>query len=240
MTFEEVVHHRRSVRNYVNTPLDDEAVKQCIELATLAPNSSNMQLWEFYHVTYKQTLDALAKACFNQEAARTAQQLVVFVTRQDLTRQRAKQMLKITSDNIIRTSPPEKHESRIKRAKNYYGSTMIFLYSKFFRLLGLMRKLIVTVVGLFKPTYREATESDMRIVVHKSCALAAQTFMLAMASKGLDTCPMEGYDSKIVKRILKLPRGAEPNMIISCGVRTPSGVRGDRERVPFEQVYHKV
>ena len=50
-TFEEIVHYRRSVRHYQNVEIDTEKVKHCIELATLSPNSSNMQLWEFYHVT---------------------------------------------------------------------------------------------------------------------------------------------------------------------------------------------
>ena len=45
----------------------------------------------------------------------------------------------------------------------------------------------------------------MRVVVHKTCALAAQTFMLAMANENYDTCPMEGFDRRKVKRILKLP-----------------------------------
>jgi nitroreductase len=77
----------------------------------------------------------------------------------------------------------------------------------------------------------------MRAVVHKSCALAAQTFMLAMAEKGYDTCPMEGFDSKLVKKMLDLPRGTNINMIISCGIRKEEGIWGERCRVPFEEVY---
>lgn len=65
--------------------------------------------------------------------------------------------------------------------------------------------------------------ADVRIMVHKSCALAAQTFMLAMSAAGADTCPMEGFDSKLVKNLLNLPKEAEVNMIISCGYRTEKG-----------------
>ena len=36
--------------------------------------------------------------------------------------------------------------------------------------------------------------------MHKTCALAAQTFMLAMSNEGYDTCPMEGFDSRRVKK----------------------------------------
>ena len=68
--------------------------------------------------------------------------------------------------------------------------------------------------------YREVTSSDLRVVVHKSAALAAQNFMLSMSSSGYDTCPMEGFDSVRVKKILNLPSSAEINMIIGCGIRS--------------------
>jgi len=77
-------------------------------------------------------------------------------------------------------------------------------------------------------------------VAHKSCALAAQTFMLAMAEQGYDTCPIEGLDSRRMKRLLNLPSGAEINMAISCGIRKgDDGIWGERCRVPFEEVYHR-
>lgn len=65
--------------------------------------------------------------------------------------------------------------------------------------------------------------------------------MLAMAEQGYDTCPMEGLDTRMVKRILKLPRGAEINMIVSCGIRKENkGIWGERFRLPFEDVYREI
>ncbi len=237
MTFEEIVKYRRSVRLYKDLPIDYDTVRHCLELATLAPNSSNMQLWEFYHFTNPETLKELSVACLNQEAASTAQQLVVFVTRQDLYRKRSKDILKLETQNILETSPKDKQDKRIQGRKIYYGKVIPFLYSRFFRLLGIVRKIIVSIVGLFRAVPHQVSENDMRVVVHKSCALAAQTFMLAMASENYDTCPMEGFDSRKVKRILNLPYSAEINMIISCGIRSERGVWGDRMRVPFKEVY---
>ena len=47
MSLQDILNHRRAVRHYDPTkPLDNERVKHCLELATLAPTSSNMQLWE--------------------------------------------------------------------------------------------------------------------------------------------------------------------------------------------------
>ena len=60
MNLEEVLNFRRSVRNFApDKALDTEKVKHCLELATLAPNSSNMQLWEFYHITEPEMLSKI-------------------------------------------------------------------------------------------------------------------------------------------------------------------------------------
>jgi nitroreductase len=239
-TFEEVIHYRRSVRKYKQIPVDSDKVKHCLELAVLAPNSSNMQLWEFYHVVNPELLKKLAVACLNQSTAATANQLVVFVTRQDLFWKRSKKMVELESQNVRKNSPEAKQSKRIERWELYYGKIIPFLYSRFFGLLGIFRSLFVNVVGWFRPITYNVSENDMRVVMHKTCALAAQTFMLAMANEGYDTCPMEGFDGKRVKRLLNLPWGAEINMVISCGIRDEGGIWGDRMRVPFEEVYKRV
>ncbi len=240
MTLTEIIHYRRSVRNYKTLAIDTEKVKHCIELATLAPNSSNMQLWEFYHITSPEMLKKLSIACLNQESATTAQQMVVFVTRQDLYSKRAKQMLDLETQNITKNSPKEKQTKRINRWELYYGKVMPFLYIRFGGIFGMLRKVLVNIIGIFRPIVYQVSENDMRVVVHKTCALAAQTFMLAMANEKYDTCPMEGFDSRKVKRILKLPHGAEINMVISCRIREEKGVWGDRMRIPFNEVYQSI
>jgi len=240
MILEEIINFRRSIRHYKDLPIDAEKVRHCIELATLAPNSSNMQLWEFYHITNPEILKELSVACLNQQAATTAQQMVVFVTRQDLYRKRAKKMTDLETQNVLKNSPTEKQEKRIKRWKMYYGIVMPFLYSRFLGIPGIFRKILVNIIGIFRTITYQVSENDMRVVVHKTCALAAQTFMLAMAGESYDTCPMEGFDGRKVKSILKLPLGAEINMIVSCGIRDEHGVWGDRMRIPFDEVYQKI
>lgn len=117
---------------------------------------------------------------------------------------------------------------------------MPFLYSRFLGIFGMVRKIMVNLVGIFRTVPYQVSENDMRVVVHKTCALAAQTFMLAMANERYDTCPMEGFDSRKVKSILKLPLGAEINMVVSCGIRDERGVWGDRMRIPFDEVYQRI
>ena len=242
MNLQEVLEFRRSVRVYDEAQkIDTEVVKKCLALSTLAPSSSNMQLYEFYHVTHPETLEKLSVACFDQAAASTAQELVVFVERQDLYKKRSQAVLQFEKENIRRNSPAERQEKRIKDRELYYGKIMPFLYARFFGILGFFIKLIAVPVSFFRPMMLQVSENDARIVAHKSCGLAAQTFMVAMANEEYDTCPMEGFDSKRVKNILNLPSGSEINMIISCGKRKGNeGIWGERFRVPFDEVYKRI
>lgn len=239
MNLEEVLNYRRSVRVYDKTkPIDTEKVRHCLELATLAPNSSNMQMWEFHHITHPELMAKVSHACLDQKATSTASQIVVFVVRRDVYKKHAQSVLDFERENIKENSPKDRQEKRIKDRELYYGKLMPFIYARFFGLLGLSRKLLANVISLFRPMMLEVSENDMRVVAHKSCALAAQTFMIAMANEGYDTCPLEGLDSRRLKKALKLPHGAEINMVVSCGIRDGNkGIWGERYRVPFEEVY---
>ena len=235
--FDKIVRIRRSVRRYKKTEINDDDVKDSILHASLAPNSSNLQLWEFYHVTSEKLMNRISEACFNQPAARTANQFVVIVTRKDLWNKR-----RIFNINTIKNKTLNVSDKSLKNrdlALKYYKYLIPTIYKEFFGLLGYIRYINAMIIGLFRPIYRQVTNSDMRVVAHKSSALAAQNFMLSMTSKGYDTCPMEGFDSLRVKRILSLPYSSEINMVISCGIRDDEGVYGKQIRVPFDDIYFK-
>lgn len=65
----------------------------------------------------------------------------------------------------------------------------------------------------------------------KSTALACENLMLAFRAFGYDTCPMEGFDEKRVKRLLHLERDAHVVMVIGAGRRSPGGIYGPRIRL---------
>lgn len=233
----DAINYRRSVRVYDNTKnIDSEVVKKCIQQATLAPNSSNMQLWEFHHITSKKTLAEIAIACLGQSAATTAKEMVVIVVRKDLWKKRAKTHVNYLT-NLFGIKPKKNYTNREKFALNYYKKIIPFAYGDFLGIFGFIKYLISYIIGVFKPSYRQLRKSDMRVVAHKSAGLAAQTFMLSMAAENYDTCPMEGLDSLRIKKILNLPFRSEINMVISCGIRKPDGIYGDRFRIPFKEVY---
>ena len=235
-TVQEAIAYRRSVRVYdPDQSIDSEVVKECIRQATLAPTSSNLQLWEFYHVTQKDTKEALAKACLNQNAARTAIQFVVAVARKDKWKSRVKANLTFLKQQFEQQEVRD--TKREKMANNYYTKIIPTLYTDFFGILGVLKRGLATIQGISKPMYRQVLQSDLDIVAHKSTALAAQNFMISMAANNYDTCPMEGFDSKRVKTILGLPSSAMITMVISCGIRGKGGVYGPQFRVPFNEVY---
>jgi nitroreductase len=235
----EAIKYRRSVRVFKNEAIDTEKVKECIQLAALAPTSSNMQLWEFYHVVSPEVIQKIAKASFDQNAAKTAQQLVIVVARKDLWRKRVQSNI-----GYLKTQYGNKTEAayskREKFALNYYQKIIPALYIDFLGIIGMIKFVVFQVIGIFKPIYRQARQSDMRIVAHKSAGLAAQNFMISMAAINYDTCPMEGFDSLRIKKILHLPASAEINMILGCGIRDENGVYGERFRIPFEETYFKI
>jgi nitroreductase len=181
----------------------------------------------------------MTAACLDQNAAKTAKQLVVIVARKDLWRKRATANTEFIMKGIG-DKPKSQYTKREKFALGYYTKIIPSIYVDFFGLLGWLRYVVFSIIGLFRPVYRQVRNSDLRIVAHKSAGLAAQNFMISMAAIGYDTCPMEGSDTKRIKSILKLPRGSEITMVIGCGIRDSKGVYGDRFRIPFNEVYRKV
>lgn len=231
--FDKTLDHRRSVRVFDPEALYDlDVVTRNLRRSILAPSSSNLQLWEFHRVKDGDLREKLNEACFNQPAARTANELIIIVTRLDKWEQRVEANI----DFIKSQDAPEEVK---KRAIAYYDKIVRKLYRWAKRYPGFILKVIQWFNGLKKPVYREVSWTDIRISAHKSVALAAQTFMLGMSADGYDTCPMEGFDSERVRTLLKLPKDAEINMIIACGIRKPEGIYGPRFRLPFEQVYYE-
>lgn len=231
--FDSIVQERRSVRIYdEKADFDHEAVQRSLERAVLAPNSSNMQLWEFYRVRSADNLEAMIPLCMGQKAAKTARELVVFVARPDLWRKRQRVLV-----SEMKRIYGDRSDKQAKRAFHYYKSLIPkYYYNDPFRVWGTIKKLLYFFIGLSRPMVRHGNGTDIRISVHKSAALAAQTFMLSMKAEGYDTCPMEGMDSLRIKRLLKLPRKAEIVMVIGCGPGKEEGIYSKRFRVPNNQV----
>jgi nitroreductase len=221
--FERVVRSRRSVRVYTEDPIPEDVMRKCLHLALLAPNSSNLQPWEFYWVRNADKKKQLVQFCLNQPAAATAQELVVCVARLDTWKRNRKLMLELL----------DKSAERIPDAMQWYYRKVVPLaygHGPFY-LFAPLKKLLMNLMAIRKPfTRAPASKSDMRVWAHKSTALACQTLMLALRAYGFDSCPMEGMDATRIRKLLGLPRQAEICMVISAGKRADNGVYGKQIR----------
>src|SRR5687768_16202959 len=79
----EAVQARRSIRKFSSEKFPDANIRKAIEAAILAPNSSNLQVWDFYWVQTEEARKELIHHCVNQSAARTASDLMVVVADPD-------------------------------------------------------------------------------------------------------------------------------------------------------------
>ena len=59
-----LIKHRRSVRNFLDRPVEREKIMMCLEAARLAPSACNSQPWKFIVVDDKQLKNRLCNAAF--------------------------------------------------------------------------------------------------------------------------------------------------------------------------------
>lgn len=232
MEFFDVLNKRRSVRKFTSELVPPDVISKSIDAALLAPNSSNLQLWEFYWIKSADKKKSLIEFCFSQNAAATAQELVVAVSRVD-TWERNRDLLLVemkkrgkVPDNVIA----------------YYTKLIPIGYMKdLFGIIGLIKWVLTNIIGLFKVVPRGPLfKHNIFEVVSKSAALACENFMLAIVAQGYDTCPMEGFDEKRVKKLLGLGKESHIVMVFGVGKADPAGIFGERLRLDRSLFVHEV
>lgn len=224
----EIIESRRSIRLFTSEIVPPQVMEVAFDLALLAPNSSNLQPWEFFWVRHPQRKKELIENCLSQAAASTAAELVVCVGRTNTWERNRKHMLE-------QMEKAQAQGLRIpKAAWTYYLKLAPWMYCQGpLGLLGILKKFLFFWLGFRRPISREPSSlSEMKIWATKTTALACENFMLAIRSQGFDTCPMEGIDSRRIKKLLKLPKDAILVMVIAVGKRRPEGVTLPRIRAP--------
>lgn len=234
--FSNILNNRRSVRVYKDEKVPDDVVQKCLDAALLAPNSSNLQSWEFYWIHSDEAKKEVAQICLSQPAATTAPVLIACIARTRTWEKNRKRMLdQFAKSEAEGTAIPQS-------AKSYYNKIVPFFYSMGpLGIFGCVKKVIFFLRGLKEATPREPTsQHGMQLWAVKSTALACQNLMMAFSAAGYDSCPMEGYDSSRLRKFLKLPSDAVPVMVISAGKRAPNGIYGPRFRFPSSEFIKKV
>ena len=235
MDFFELVNNRRSVRKFTNAEVPEDVIRKCLKASLQAPNSSNLQPWEFYWIRSAEKKKKVVKACFSQNAAKTAKELVVAVARIDTWKRNRNLIIK----------EYKKQDKLIPIVNNYYNKLIPFVYyHDRFGISGLLKRIIfifINIIGFFKPVPRGPIyKHDLFETVSKTTALACQTFMMSLVAEGFDSCPMEGFDEKKIKKILKLNWSCHAVMIFGIGKADKKGIYGKRFRINEELVIKEV
>lgn len=231
--FRKAVTTRRSVRQFTSEPIPEDVLQDCLDLALMAPNSSNLQMWNFYRVTTPEKREAMVKACMSQKAAKTAAELIVCTGHTRNWRQHAK--------DILAQWPGEPP----KVVRQYYGGLAQFMYGSVpMDMLGLgarAKKTVRDAIGLVRPMMRTPnTDADMELWAAKSVALACENLMLALRAYGFDSCPMEGFDEERVRDICGYGRHEFTVMVIAAGRRHDKGLYHEQMRFDRTRFIHEI
>lgn len=230
-TFHQIVDSRRSIREYLPDSVPPDVLDRCLDSALKAPSSSNLQHWEFVIIRNPEVRAQANRVCLDQRLLQSAPLLIALVTHTKTWKRNSRFILEtLATRGILRQSQVQ-----------YWGRWIPLLYLQDpLGLLGTLKHSLARLASLFRPTPRLLSKSALRTMAHKSTALAAATFMLALRAEGYDSCPIEGFDPWRAKRILHLPRGAEVCMFFAVGKRTDRAIWWDRILVPKSWVVREI
>jgi nitroreductase len=227
-TFEKINNGRRAIRYFTNEPVRDDDVKAILAAGQFAPSSGNLQPYELHWVKDKEVCKKIGKACNQQRAASTVSTFIVIVaTYKNLTK-----TYKDFLENIENSAfNDEKAKMYYKKKKAEIGFFSNILSLKVF---GLFYEIftLITPLAVIAPIGQNA----MLQWTIKNSIFAAQTILLAASARGIDSCPMEGFNAIQIAKILKLKRGYVIPLVIALGKRNPDKEIEIRWRQSFAKI----
>lgn len=220
-----LIKERRAIRRFLTDPVPDDIIQQCLELAVLAPNSCNLQPWEFIVVKSPEMLEKLHSVCLNQRAAK-APLIIVVLAKPGAWKKACPAIIQQWPEPVV----PDV-------IRTFYAHTAPFQYDQgTWGVKGALKRLLTCVVGWRRPAMRSpSSHAEMNVWAVKSCALAAENLMLAFQSRQYGTCPMEGFDERRLRRLLKYDSTDIPIMLLAVGKPGEKAVYGPRFRFDSEE-----
>ena len=229
--FHQLVDSRRSIREFLPDAVPQDVLDRCLSSALKAPSSSNLQHWEFVIIRDPGVRLRANRVCLDQKLLQSAPLLIAVVTHTKSWQRNCRFILEtLEARGILR-----------KSQRRYWGSLIPWLYRQDpLGLFGILKRTSSRIISLFRPTPSLYSKSDLRTMAHKSTALAAATFMLALRAEGYDSCPIEGFDPWRARKLLKLPRGAEVCMFVAVGKRGDKAIWWDRILIPRDWAVREI
>lgn len=223
------IFQRRAIGVFDLVDIPPSLRDELLLAARLAPSSFNSQPYRLFWVASPDSRRTVAQLCFSQPPAETTSALVVAVA--DLGCWRSTSLGQLDWMRASGFSPEKisEYERKSKFAKWFYRQGWCNRF-------GALKWLVFRAVNLFK-TIRmpPVTRQDLCKWATKNTSLACENLMIAAESLGLNTCPMEGFDSPPLSRFLHLsPGDQEIVMVIAIGKKSPLHVDQPQWRRPLE------
>ncbi|CAN5357203.1 nitroreductase [soil metagenome] len=216
---ENTIRRRRSIRGFLPRPVDAETLRQIFAVAQRAPSSCNIQPWTV-HVVSGATADRVRAALENAAS---------------------KQMP--VSPDITLTGPYEgvHRERQIDSAKQLFRAQGIERHDTDGRFQSYLRNF-----RFFDAPHAAFIflQKDLGMREAADCGMYAQTLMLALAARGIASCPqgaLSHYAGEL-RSVLDIPDSHRLLMGIAFGYEDPdhaaNAARVDRASVDEAVLFH--
>lgn len=220
--FRAINQRRRAIRHFDGAPVSEEVIAALVHEASLAPGSGNVQSYQFHWIRDRDLHARVARACNGQSAARTASALLVLTVHPRIGRQAMDKLAGHTGS--LAPASRAYHAALAKKFRRVLQLAPLPLWTPLHLLLSAMLPSLslLPMGGL-----------AVRHWLARNAVYAAQTLMLAASARGLDSCPMEGFNAAAVARCLGLRRGTVIPVVIALGRRAGDARVEARWRKPL-------
>ncbi len=225
----EAIAQRRAIKVFEPVEIAESARNQILDAARRAPSSFNMQPYRLYWIDSPIKKQLAARLCMGQSPAATASALVVAVADIGSLESTSRQQ-----STWMRAAGFE--EAKIREYERDAKIGRIIFTPGPFGIFGALKWLVFRVVHFWKtigtpPVFR----GDIFKWAAKSTSLACENLMIAAEALGLNTCPMEGFDSRRLSKFLGLSsRVHEIVMVVAIGKKSALHVDQPQWRRPLE------
>ena len=225
--FESVVRERRSTRHFKPDPVPSDLLQRLFEVTRWAPSGYNLQPIHFTAVTSVEVRAGLFTACMKQTQIQEAPCIVVFSGDRRVVPHHLEKMIATERAADAIDDKYEKHIRWLISLSFSHGPVGLG---------WLWKALLTPVIRLFTPLFGlPAVHKEVWLT--RQASLSAMTFMLAAQAAGLSTVPMEGFDAGRLARILNLPSGQLPILVVPVGYTATPDIR--KTRLPLEDLLHR-
>jgi nitroreductase len=204
---------------------------ECIDISRRAPSGFNAQPYRVIMVHRPKEKEALAQFCLgrNADRVRDSDCTMIFLADKEVSRDwkrfgrflksaKSRRQSRLESDRLIAKKTLERFV--------FKAQALVLLFSSGWplpRILASPLSFLIrwTISCISVVTRRRILVPSLTTAetwATKNTMLVAMTYMLGCTSRGLATCPMEGYNIGGIRKVLQIPKRFTIPIIVSTGI----------------------